>query len=644
MDATELLAGVAAPVAVIEPTTDACLVVAASPSFRCMMGYRGEGDADLLACALRFEPPALWRAIEAADGDPPAGAPPYVVAEGDFIVWSVGGLPFQVCVRRLATSAAPGRGRYCLTAERYGIVADGGPRDQFFFGQIVEHSPDIIAVIDRQYRHVFVNGAITEASGQTPEDFVGRDHRALGIPEELVQYFQGVYREVFETGQEGRKEFDFPAPDGSIHNYLSRVVPLPEESGETRVLLSYARDITERRTVEAERLALERKLQETQRLESLGLLAGGIAHDFNNILTSVLGMASLARAHCADAMGASALEQIERASLKAAELCNQMLAYAGRGQTLKAQLAMDALLGETRELLRGSLPKQVELRLSSPSETLSVHADRAQLQQVLMNLVLNAVESYGPQGGAVDVQVTRRPFVRDEWLGAVVAPEAAEGAPLACVTVEDHGAGMDAETLGKVFEPFFTTKFAGRGLGLAATLGIVRGHGGGLVVRSTPGEGTCFTLGLLVSEVGQAASVMPERPTRESSTGHVLVVDDEPSVRQATQLMVEALGFQVTAAPDGPSALKCLETPDAGFNMAVLDLTMPRMDGFELLRRLRVGSPDLPVVLMSGYVESDIRERFESDDDSGVQFLQKPFSLDALERALRRAAPDAPGR
>jgi PAS domain S-box-containing protein len=639
MALAELLSGVAAPVGIVELIDGRALIRAASSEFRCLTGTAGIPDADLLSSTLRFEASAFQQAVDAALGTLPEGSPAYAVPQGDFVAWSAGKLPHRVTVRRASpTPDSSGGPHFCLTAERHGFTAHGGPRDQYFFGQIVECSPDIIAVVDRQFRHVYVNGAVTAASGMAPADYVGRDHFQLGMPEELAEYFQAAYRDVFGGKRVASTEFVFPDQDGKPRTHNSRVVPLPDESGETRFVLSYTRDVTERRAADANRLELERKLQETQRLESVGLLAGGIAHDFNNILTSILGMASLARQRATDAMSAGALEQIERASLKAAELCNQMLAYAGRGQTLKVLLDVAGLLHETRELLQGSVPKRVALHLGAADGAWMTFADRPQLQQVLMNLLLNAVESYEDQSGDVRVTVSRAPFVPSEWASAVVVPDAPEGASLVCVEVRDQGTGMDPETLAHVFEPFFTTKFAGRGLGLAATLGIVRGHGGGLSVVSTRGEGTVFRLALRESVPDHAKEPAPLPAAAPRVTGRVLIVDDEPAVREATRLMVEALGYRATAAADGEAALQHLGAGDAGFALALLDLTMPHMDGFELLRRIRLERPNLPVVLMSGYVESDIRERAETGTDaSTVDFLQKPFVLGALRTVLAKA-------
>jgi len=252
--------------------------------------------------------------------------------------------------------------------------------------------------------------------------------------------------------------------------------------------------------------------------------------------------------------------------------------------------------------------------------------------------VLNAVESYSEASGDVHVDVFRAPHLAAEWTAAVVTPDALEGASLVCVEVRDHGPGMDPETLARIFEPFFTTKFAGRGLGLAATLGIVRGHGGGLTATSALGVGTTFRLALCESTISKDASAASLSALSPSATGHVLIVDDEPAVRDATQLMVEALGYRVTSVADGETALSRLSAPDAGYDLALLDLTMPRMDGFELLRRIRVQHPTLPVVLMSGYVESDIRERAEAGAEAAaVDFLQKPFVLERLRSALAKA-------
>ncbi len=641
---TELEAAcVAAPIAIVECVGEAIEVRVASPAFHALLAFmrpasgqaREQGEAlNLRESALRFD----YAAFELAQTALSAGQP-----EADLIAWQQAepppagpettfeGQPYRLILRPYPD---PERQLLCITAEPYGIDVEGGRRDRSLFGQIVERSPDIIAVIDRELRHVYVNQAILRASGSPPEAYVGRDHFELGMPAEMVDYFQSVYRQVFETGEEGSKEFEFPAPDGVMRTYVSRVVPLPEADGETRVLLSYARDVTERRAAETARLELERKLQETQRLESLGLLAGGIAHDFNNILTSILGMASLARAQAMGGAGDQALRQIENACVKAADLCNQMLAYAGRGQTHKTSIDMASLVRETHDLLRGSVPDKVRVRVEAPEERLPTQVDRPQLQQVLMNLLLNAVECYGERPGEVHVQARRERYDEEAWQGAVVSPE--PGARnLVCVAVQDFGPGMDEDTAARVFEPFFTTKFAGRGLGLAATLGIVRSHGGGLKMDTAPKSGTTFTLCLPEAEAD--AREVPSDPLSSATLTHarVLIVDDEPMVREAAVTMTEALGYEVEGCEDGVSALVCLESEPANFDAVLLDLTMPQMNGFELLRRIRDIHPELPVVLMSGYVESDIRERAGSEPS--VRFLQKPFTLDQLDHALAEA-------
>ena len=509
------------------------------------------------------------------------------------------------------------------------------PRPTSRFEQIVEESPDIIAMIDRQYRHVFVNRAITPATGMAPADFEGKDHVQLGMPDELVRYFQGVYREVFETGREGAKEFEFPTPEGA-RSYASRVVPLVEPDGSVEVLLSYARDVTERKHAEEARLALERKMQETQRLEGLGLLAGGIAHDFNNLLTSVLVNVQMARLRGSDGE-TGAHDQIEMACAKAADLCRQMLAYAGRGALVRERVPIAALIGETWQLVSASAPKNVRLELDLAPSLRPVMGDRSQLQQVIMNLLINGTEAMPEGAGTLRVRGAVRDAAALDWSGAAVTPETRSG-PMVWLEVADDGVGMDEETRARIFEPFFTTKFTGRGLGLAATLGIVRGHGGGIRVESAPGRGTTFHLYLPAGEDAVAPAFEASAEAAPSGRRRVLVVDDEPAIRSATASLLQASGYEVRTAEDGMSALDAFAQEPA--EVVLVDVTMPGLDGVETLARLRAADRDVPVVLMSGYAESDVVRRVEGQ--GATFFLQKPFGFRQLHAILSSALDAGP--
>jgi two-component system cell cycle sensor histidine kinase/response regulator CckA len=445
------------------------------------------------------------------------------------------GIPEVVVEVSSVGSAISQRGRLALRMDgEYLIGSWHGRETDWRFEQIVQKSPDIIAIIDRQFRHVFVNDAIRANTGLDPAAFSGKDHRELGMTEEMVSYFQGVYRQVFESGQEGVKDFEFPSATGEPISYSSRVVPLIGPDGRCESLLSCARDVTERKRSEERRLEIERKLQETQRLESLGLLAGGVAHDFNNLLTAILGMTSVVQGRLEPSHAVQdLLSKIVLSCERAAGLCTQMLAYAQRQRVAAEAVAVAKLVEFTADLVRVSVSKNVELTLSlEGTEVATVEADRTQLQQLVLNLLLNAVEALPEQQGQVRVRVFCTRAEEVDFHKAVIAPLATSGVEqrLVAIEVSDTGVGIEAPTLSRIFEPFFSTKFAGRGLGLSATLGIVRAHGGGLSVESVPGKGSVFTLYLAEStqrETAQESSpAPPPRGTR------VLVVDDEPHVRE----------------------------------------------------------------------------------------------------------------
>ncbi len=387
--------------------------------------------------------------------------------------------------------------------------------------------------------------------------------------------------------------------------------PLPHELAAIASSAQLAGLAIERRQADVARAELERKLLETQKLESLGVLAGGIAHDFNNLLTGILGNASLASAELpAGSPMHDYLGQINQSSLRAADLCKQMLAYSGKGRFLVQQLDLNRLVAETTHLLRISISKKAGLRFELAKDIPSIEADATQLRQVVMNLVINASEAIGEQSGAITIS-TGLARVDHAYLGGTItAPDLPEG-EYVVLKISDNGCGMSAETQAKIFDPFFSTKFTGRGLGLAAVLGIMRGHNGALKVQSELGRGTTFEL--LFPRAGGAAekpaAALSGRPAWRGQ-GTVLVVDDEEPIRRMGARMLQALGFETVAVADGREAVAAFGKAPGKFTVVLLDLTMPHMDGEQAFTEMRVLKSDVRVILMSGFNRQESVARF----------------------------------
>ncbi len=394
------------------------------------------------------------------------------------------------------------------------------------------------------------------------------------------------------------------------------------------------RDITERKRVEAARVLMERRLQETQKLESLGVLAGGIAHDFNNLLTGVLGHASLARlALPPDAPAQESLAHIETGARRAGELCQQMLAYSGKGRFVVRRLDLSAVVRDTAELIHLSISKNAAVKTDLAPTLPAVAADATQLRQIIMNLVINASEAIAEKNGVITIATGVMQAVRADLTETWLAPGLPERRYV-FLSVSDDGAGMSAGTVERIFDPFFTTKFAGRGLGLAAVLGIVRGHQGALKVFSEAGRGTTFRL-LLPCADGPAEELEPAAPPSPDWRGHglVLVVDDEETVRKVTARMLRTMGFEPLLAVNGRAGVDLFATRPDEIAAVLLDLTMPVLDGTAALAELRRLRPAVRVLLMSGFTEHDAIGRFASQGRAG--FLQKPFTTAELRNALR---------
>jgi PAS domain S-box-containing protein len=396
--------------------------------------------------------------------------------------------------------------------------------------------------------------------------------------------------------------------------WLVSLAPMRDAEDEIVGVIGTAVDVTMMRR-------LEQKISQTQKIESLGVLAGGVAHDFNNLLVAILGNADLALQHAiTDPTVRQAVEAIRTASLRASELTNQLLAYSGRGQLEVGAVEIAPLVREMISLLLPGRIGTLELELA---DVAPVRADAAQIRQVVMNLVTNAFDALTGGGGVVRIR-TRHVDLTGEphSLDVITAP------PGQYVTIEvgDSGVGMDTSTRRKIFDPFFTTKQTGHGLGLAAVLGIVRGHRGGLRLFSEPHQGSVFEV--LLPAASSTPPVRIATPASEKRLKTVMVVDDEEMVREVLCHMIEDLGYRAVGVPDGLEALAIAEQPEQPIDLAIVDLTMPRMNGRAVADGLADRRPKLPVVLTSGYD----RDRIAADTAAG--FLRKPFRFDTLEKLL----------
>ena len=491
---------------------------------------------------------------------------------------------------------------------------------------------------DEHLTVIYVSDGALALTGRPAADFIaGRVHfRDFVHPEDLERV-----RAATLTALEGHRDFEVEyrvnLPGGGARWVLSRGAGVYNPAGKLVSFEGLAIDITARKNAEHERIALERKLLEGQKLESLGLLAGGIAHDFNNLLTGILGNASLARIKLPPASPVDPqLAAIETASLRAAELCRQMLAYAGKGRFVVEPVDLGALAAGLVPLLEVSLARKAGLRLDLAPALPAVLADATQLRQIVMNLVLNAADAVADRPGRIVLTTGLLPadpaLLQAGVTGATLPP-----GDYVFLEVRDNGCGMAPEVIAKIFDPFYTTKFAGRGLGLAAVLGIVRGHHGALHVMSEPGRGTTFRLLLPPATPGSTAAPPTNfSPAGEGwrHAGQVLVIEDEDSVRAVAARMLATFGLTPRTAADGSAGLAMFRANPAGYALVLLDLLMPGLSGEATLAALRATRPDVRVLLMSGYNEGDLLRRLASPAGR-LAFLPKPFNRSSLEEKLR---------
>ena len=498
-----------------------------------------------------------------------------------------------------------------------------------------------------QRTHVVTWSPETEAIfGLEPGAFDGRLETYFSFihPEDRGRIRANIRRAIEDPAADSTTDHQLRIVrrDGSVRWLVARGVVLRDATGEPLRMIGAILDVTAQRQAEEERTLIERKLQETQKLESLGVLAGGIAHDFNNLLTGVLGNASLARSEMPpDSPAQESLAQIETGAQRAAELCKQMLAYSGKGRFVVRRLDLSAVVRDTAELLQLSIGKNAVLRYALAQDLPAVTADATQLRQIVMNLVINASDAIGETSGLITIATGRMRADRAYLAATHLSPGLPEG-DYVFLEVSDNGSGMDAATQAKIFDPFFTTKFTGRGLGLAAVLGIVRGHRGALKVYSEPGRGTTFKLLLPRAEgtADEPPATVEKAAAAWRGSGLVLVIDDEETVRTVAARMLRNMGFEPLLTTNGREGADVFASRAREIAGVMLDLTMPVLDGAATLTELRRIRPDVRVLLMSGFTQDDALARFAGKGLAG--FLQKPFRTDELRTALRAMLETAP--
>jgi two-component system cell cycle sensor histidine kinase/response regulator CckA len=499
----------------------------------------------------------------------------------------------------------------------------------------VENAPIGVFYLDDEGRIVNVNRAATEALGYSKQELLCSTIFDIDTAFTRDAWTEHRARTMASGGRtlitEHRRK------DGSVFPVEVTVKLFYFE--EHMFAVSFAKDISERVQAEQERKRLEAKMLTAQKLESLGVLAGGIAHDFNNLLMVMIGNLDLAMSGMpSSAPDRHLLVDVDTAARQAAELCRQLLIYAGKGASRMSPVDLGQLLRAQAQMLEISASKSARLVFHLAQDLPQIMADRSQLQQVFMNLIINASDAIGEAPGVITLAVNAMSCDRD-YLDAVAYGEGLQPGRYVFAEVTDTGCGMTGEIRERIFDPFFSTKTMGRGLGLAAVRGIIRGHGGGIKVYSEAGKGTTFKL-LFPVPRSLDAVVMPQPATTPwRGEGVVLLVDDEEALRRLGRRMLLRLGFEPMVASNGSEAVHMYQAHRDIIRYVLLDWTMPEMSGGDTFVELRRIDPNVRVILTSGHAPEDVMRRLAGKPVTA--FVRKPYNLEELMAAFRNASSAA---
>ncbi len=502
-----------------------------------------------------------------------------------------------------------------------------------------KNAGDAFIIFNAEGNIIDINPAGESISGISRSDFLKGDTTWENriFPEDRPKFVAAQDR-LLRTGEFHTLAYRLMDKQGDIHYVEQRSSPFRDAAGNITGVISVVRDVTERVKAEEEHRKLEAQVQHLQKLESLGILSSGIAHDFNNLLVGIMGNAGLALSKLPpDSPAISYLEKIDATSRRAAELTREILAYSGKGSFALGPVHLATLVCEMGCLLEASIGKGVALRYEFDKDIPLIFGDRAQIQQIIMNLITNASDAIGDNEGLITLKLECKRLSREDLTQTYINESLPEG-EYVCLEVSDTGIGMDENTLAHIFDPFFTTKHSGRGLGLAAVLGIIRAHKGAIKVKSKPGHGTTFTVLFPILPAEEVPALIPPTTQRISidnwkGDGTVLVADDEVNIREIAEAALADYGFRVITARDGREAVELFREHAPKIRAVLLDLTMPVMDGQEAFEEIYSIRQDVPVILSSGYSETEAVSRFENSRPHA--FIQKPFWPSELVQKLR---------
>jgi PAS domain S-box-containing protein len=497
---------------------------------------------------------------------------------------------------------------------------------------VIEQSISPVAIVSPTGMVEYVNPKLLEVYGATKEQVEGKPWRDFASPHStLREHAEEIGARVLGNGEAWQGEVSDLDKDGERLWREATVFPIKDEAGEVAHTVYMSLDITDRKLAEQEKKELEEQLVQAQKMEAIGRLAGGVAHDFNNLLTAILGFADLIRRNASPGHETyEAADLVTTAARRAAKLTSRLLGFARKGKHQHVPVDMNAVVDSTIVLLDRTVDKQIEVTARLFADPSSVMGDPSQLEQVVLNLAVNARDAM-PEGGTLVVETCNAKVEdRRRFLGAELVP-----GDYVVLSVRDTGEGIPADVQEHVFEPFFTTKARGEGtgMGLAMVYGIVRNHGGALELQSEVGGGTEVSVYLPMVAAQPKVQSVPEKEPLAGGSGTILVVDDEPTVCRAVHSMLAPLGYQVVTKTEGRDAIEYFKANPV--DLVILDMAMPMMDGPACFHRIRTIDPSARIIIATGH--SMTRAAQELLDLGASDFVQKPFVQAGLARTVATA-------